>query len=168
MLTQRPSPVQGVEMQPFQALGHAAGEGFGLLAEARARQSGVIKVGLHHGAARIHAQTGRHAARGVGRVVCLDIGAETLPLAEGVERDVGAAFEETAYGGGCVGGCVAVHGVGEIGQTQLELVERACRAAHAVLLEYRESAPQRVGLEGHDDLDAGGARGIRGWVCCGG
>ena len=146
---------EGVEVQPLDAVGQPLGEVVGHHSEAAAGECRIVDVRLYDRTLRVHPQSGRHRCLGMGCIVGLKVGLEAVPLAERVECDVAAPCEVCAYGLRCVGRAVGVHAGVQFLHAELQLVERRCRAPHAVFAENGECAPQCIGLERHDDGHSG-------------
>ena len=141
-------------MQPLNTFGEAVGQNVGRYAETAPGESRIVDIRLDYGALRIHAQTRRHAAVGMRGVERLDIGTEPLPLAHGIEGDVAAPLKIPADGRRRIRRAIGMYAAVQLLHSELKLVERGSGAFHSVFAENRESAPEGVGFERHDNLRA--------------
>lgn len=146
---------EGVEVQTAEALEIGLADEFGRAAEAGAWGAGVVEGVGAGGAAGIDAQAAAEFA-GLEARVGHDPVAEAVPLAGGVEIEVGAEGEEGVDIGGGVGRGAGEDVFAEVLVGELGFPGAGGTAAVEMLPHDGEGLGQGEGLEGVDDVAGGG------------
>ena len=121
-------------------------------AEARPGATGIVDVGLDDRTHGVDAQAATHLFSGpVGIVLVYTVGKAQV-LLNGVKGDVRTARDVGIDGVLGIGGTIGVGAALELIVGKQHLVHRAGSGLDAVFPEDVKRAPQRVGLERHDDI----------------
>ena len=142
---------QAVEVQAVQSGRQFGGELALEYAQARTWGARVVQVGLYLGILGVDSQPHAYLIGMVG-IPLRYARAEAMELAERVESDVLAVFQDVVKGLFLIGRRVGVASAAEGLGTDACLVERTGRGVANVFAEDGKGFPKREGLEGKDDF----------------